>query len=85
MKIDELFKKAYLKASNTPIELPPDVMLKLYALYKRATDGNTEKSGLKDTEKLVHAFKMNARMQIKHLSKNEAKEKYIKIVNTYIE
>lgn len=77
------FKKAYERASNTTIQLPPDVMLHLYAYYKHAihSEGFYTPSG--DSE-LRNAFKLNALFQVKDLSKKEAKIRYIDLVNKYI-
>ena len=77
------FEEAYKKASTTNIQLPPDIMLHLYAYYKHAqyTEGFYTPSG--DSE-LRNAFKLNALFQVKDLSRQEAMEKYIETVNKYI-
>jgi acyl-CoA-binding protein len=61
-------------------ELPQDVQLRLYAYYKRATNGRIDytNSGSYD---LRNAFKLNAWMQISHHSEAEAKELYIEAIN----
>lgn len=58
-------------------------MLKLYALYKQATHGSNFRSSDGDQE-LVNAFKLNAWLQVTHLSEEEAKQGYIDLVATYI-
>ena len=81
--LDEKFIKAYKVASNTDKKLPPDLMLKFYAYYKQATKGNnyeTPKGGVE----LRNAFKINAWLQLKNLSEEEAKQEYINLVTTYI-
>jgi acyl-CoA-binding protein len=77
------FDKAYQRACNTKIQLPPDIMLHFYAYYKRATytEGFFTPSG--DSE-LRNAFKLNAFFQAKKITPKEAKEKYIELVNKYI-
>ncbi|WP_299438159.1 acyl-CoA-binding protein [uncultured Aquimarina sp.] len=77
------FQKAFEKASSTKIELPPDVMLHFYAYYKQAmhTEGFYTPSG--DSE-LRNAFKLNALFQVKNLTPDQAKLKYIELVNKYI-
>ncbi|MFD2565199.1 acyl-CoA-binding protein [Aquimarina rubra] len=77
------FEKAFEKACNTKIELPPDVMLHFYAHYKQAThtEGFYTPSG--DSE-LRNAFKLNALFQVKNLTAEEAKLRYIELVNKYI-
>ncbi len=77
------FDKAYERACNTKLQLPPDVMLHFYAHYKQAThaDGFYTPSG---NSELRNAFKLNALFQVKNLSQKEAKLKYIELVNKHI-
>lgn len=81
--LNKEFEAAYLKASNTKIKLPPDIMLQFYAYYKQATKGNNYENPSGDIE-LRNAFKLNAWFQLSHLSENEAKKEYIKLVNKYL-
>ena len=73
-----------LASEMTQASLPQDVQLRLYAFYKQATFGTLD---LKQTSSyhLRDAFKTNAWMQISHLSIEEAKEKYIEIINSLLE
>lgn len=82
-EVDREFQKAYEKASNTSQKFPPDLMLKLYAYYKQATEhsGAYIPSGDNDVK---NAFKLNALLQVKGMSVLEAKEAYIKLVNDKI-
>lgn len=79
--LDERFEIAYAMANAMTEKLPPDVMLKFYAYYKQATKGKnyTEASG---DHPLRSAFKLNAWIQLNKLSEEEAKEKYIELVET---
>lgn len=61
--------------------LPQDVQLRLYAYYKQATIGTLNSLSSSGSD-LRNAFKTNAWMQISHISINEAKEKYIEIINS---
>ncbi len=81
--LDTKFKKAYLLASETNKKLPPDIMLQFYACYKQATQGNDYRKG-NGNEKLKNAFKLNAWFQLSHLTEDEAKKNYIKLVNKYL-
>jgi acyl-CoA-binding protein len=81
--LDKEFETAFLKASSSPIKLPPDVMLRLYAYYKQATKGSNYKSAAGDVE-LINAFKLNAWLQLTSLTEDEAKQGYIDLVNKYI-
>lgn len=83
-EIDREFQKAYEKASKTSQKFPPDLMLKLYAYYKQATE-HTQiyiPSGEND---IKNAFKLNALLQVKGMSTHEAKEAYIKLVEENIQ
>ncbi len=79
------FNEAYQRASRTKIQLPPDVMLHFYAYYKQAihTEGSGFYNPSGDSE-LRNAFKLNALFQVKNLTPNEAKLKYIELVNIHI-
>ena len=81
--LESKFKNAYLLASETDKKLPPDIMLQFYAYYKQATQGNDYKEG-NDNQKLRNAFKLNAWFQLNHLTEDEAKKAYIKLVNKYL-
>lgn len=75
---DEAFKNAQLIPQDT---VPQDLQLVLYGLYKQATSGNTTKVYFQNTQDIRNAFKLNAWMQVKHLSIEEAMEQYIEIIN----
>jgi len=81
---EEKFLEAYKMASKTNRKFAPDIMLHFYAYYKRATKSNgfyippTNEGDLRD------AFKINALLQVKDLSKQEAREKYVKLVEEHI-
>ena len=78
-KLDERFTIAFDIASAMTQKIPSDVMLKFYAYYKQATKGGDY---IQPTEgiPLKNAFKLNAWLQIKNLSTDEAKHKYIELV-----
>lgn len=79
--LDIAFEEAFNKASNTTTPLPQDVMLRLYAYYKQATS-HSEEMAYRQNFDLRDAFKMNAWMQVRHLSVDEAKKLYIETVNS---
>jgi len=56
----------------------------LYGLYKHATSERTNQSHYQNPQDLINAFKLNAWMQVKHLTVDEAKVKYIEIINTLL-
>lgn len=82
-EIDIKFQEAYQKANSTDQKFPPDIMLQFYAYYKQATEqeGIYRPSGENDVR---NAFKLNALLQIKGMSAQEAKERYIELVNKHI-
>lgn len=65
------FDKAYEFSSKTNKKLLPDVMLQLYACYKRATKGNNYEQPTGNIE-LRNAFTFNAWFQLNHLNEDEA-------------
>lgn len=82
-KLHKQFLEALDVANNTDILLPVDVKLKFYAYYKQAT----EVTGLyqpSDSIQMRNSFKINAIWQVQHLTKDEAKQKYIELVDTYL-
>ena len=81
--IDTAFQQAYEKASKTTQKFPPDVMLRFYAYYKQATEFSGIDTPSEDTD-IRNAFKLNALLQVKGISSDEAKKNYIELVNMYI-
>ncbi|WP_159800915.1 acyl-CoA-binding protein [Flavobacterium sp. MK4S-17] len=81
--LDTLFEEAYEKASNMTEALPPDVMLRIYAYYKQATRNNANPNYYRSSD-LRDAFKINAWIQVRHLSADEAKKLYIETINSLI-
>ncbi|WP_438988856.1 acyl-CoA-binding protein [Polaribacter sp.] len=80
--LDIAFKEAFDKVSKLQEAVAPDVMLKFYAYYKKATSGKVFSYDNKSN--IRSAFKVNARMQIKDMSSKKAKEEYIKLANTIL-
>jgi acyl-CoA-binding protein len=81
--LDTLFNEAFQRASAMTEALPQDVMLRIYAYYKQATSNMTDASPY-PAFNLREAFKLNAWMQIRHLSPDEAKKLYIETINSLI-
>ena len=79
--LDTLFREAYEKASNFSQALPQDVMLRIYAYYKQATSGDSQTLHHQSFD-LRNAFKMNAWMQVRHLTPDQAKKLYIETINS---
>ena len=80
--LDRKFEKAFEIASAMTQKLPPDVMLRFYSYYKHATqkDSVVIPSG---NDMVRNAFKLNAYFQLNNISLDEAKQKYIELVEKY--
>ena len=74
------FLKAVKSINEHTDSFPADVLLNLYAYYKRATDSQDASEG---SEPLISAFKTNALFQTRNLSEDEAKQLYIETVDRY--
>ena len=82
--LEKRFEEAVeLANSMTQESLPQDVQLRLYALYKQSTHGTID-NRISPVYDLRNAFKMNAWMQISHLSEEECKELYIEAIHSLV-
>ncbi|MGO3182273.1 MAG: acyl-CoA-binding protein [Aequorivita sp.] len=80
-ELDIAFKNAVNSINAHEDPFPADVLLRLYAYYKRATnETHHQPSGKKPH---ISAFKTNALFQTRGLSSDEAKQLYIEAVNQY--
>jgi acyl-CoA-binding protein len=79
-ELDIKFQNAVKSINEHTEPFPADVLLRLYAYYKRATNDEDIPRGKKP---LIDAFKTNALFQTRHLSEDEAKQLYIDTVNRY--
>lgn len=88
-KTDELhnrFLKAF-EAANAmdDILIPVDLRLQFYAYYKQATINSSSFYSPNDPDQIRNAFKMNAILQVKDMTPDDAKIAYINLVNETIE
>ncbi|HLR77068.1 MAG TPA: acyl-CoA-binding protein [Balneolaceae bacterium] len=85
-ELDKRFEEAVKRASKTDLLFPPDIRLYFYAYYKRARGNHSEKTHDEDVDgsALINAFKMNAIFQVRNISIDEAKQKYIELVDEQI-
>lgn len=81
--LDKKFNKAFEIASAMTKKLPPDVMLKFYAYYKHATSDNDALVTPSGDNIIRNAFKLNAYFQLGNISIDEAKQKYIDLVEEF--
>ncbi|AKA35791.1 MAG: acyl-CoA-binding protein [Muricauda sp.] len=80
-KLQKKFEKAVDFVNSYTEPLPADILLKLYAYYKIANK-NFDNPGSKTP--LINAFKANALIQARNISREEAMKQYIKIVDKEI-
>lgn len=79
-ELDIEFRNAVEQINNHTDPFPADVLLKLYAYYKKATNDYGRPSSKKP---IINAFKTNALFQLEDITQDEAKEKYIELVKNY--
>lgn len=78
--LDIAFNRAVELINSHTDPFPADVLLRLYAYYKRATN-NSHSPG--SYNPLINAFKTNALFQTRGLTIEEAKKKYVEAVEDY--
>lgn len=78
--LDIKFEEAVERINSYSDPFPADLLLRLYAYYKKATNDYSTPTGKKP---IINAFKTNALFQIKSVSPDEAKRIYIDLVNNY--
>ncbi len=75
------FREAVESINNHEQPFPADILLKLYAYYKKATNDYSRPSSSKA---IINAFKTNALFQVEDITQDEAKQRYIDLANTYL-
>ncbi|MDB2384995.1 acyl-CoA-binding protein [Polaribacter sp.] len=73
--LDIAFESAFQKISNLKTKLPPDIMLKFYAYFKQATQGDYFEGNT--SSDVINAFKFNAWIQLNGMSQEQAKKEYV--------
>ena len=76
-KLNTTFREAVEFVNCYSKPLPADLLLKLYAYYKIANNNIDNPQG---KTPLINAFKANAIIQAKNISRKQAKKEYIKLV-----
>nr|WP_321225063.1 acyl-CoA-binding protein [uncultured Psychroserpens sp.] len=79
-ELDIEFNEAVERINAHTEPFPADMLLRLYAYYKKASNNYERPSSRKP---IINAFKTNALFQIKNVSEDEAKRIYIDLVNNY--
>lgn len=81
MELNELFKQAAANSKTLAEKPDNDTLLKLYALYKQATEGDVQGDGPSNSFDFVAKFKHTAWEKLKGLSNADAMQQYIDLVN----
>ena len=79
-KLNKAFLEAVERINSHTESFPADILVKLYAYYKIATNNYEQPSSRKP---LINAFKTNALFQARDISSDQAKHSYIDLVNNY--
>jgi len=82
--LDTQFYEYFERVSQIKYKVAPDVMLRLYAFYKQATNGDHFSFNVNSNSDVINAFKFNAWIQLNGMSEEEAKKKYIKLAKTIL-
>lgn len=78
--LDIIFKESVTRVNAHTEPFPADLLLKLYAYYKKATNDYGKPKSKKE---IINAFKTNALFQVENVSEDEAKQAYIDLVDQY--
>ena len=79
-ELDIKFQEAVDRINAHTEPFPADILLKLYAYYKRATNDYGIPSSKKS---IINAFKTNALFQTEDITEDQAKQEYIDLVDNY--
>jgi diazepam-binding inhibitor (GABA receptor modulating acyl-CoA-binding protein) len=80
--LDSAFREAFNEISKLKEAVAPDIMLKFYAYNKQANFGSN--FPYYDELDVRNGFKINAWMQLKDMSSDEAKKEYIELANSVL-
>lgn len=80
--LEAQFKQAFASISAIEETLAPDVMLKLYAYYKQASQGDHASATKQHTVR--DGFKLNAWSQLAGMSQENAMKEYIQLANSIL-
>lgn len=81
MELQQLFEQATVNSKKLSEKPDNETLLKLYSLYKQATEGDNTESGPSNAFDFVAKFKHEAWAKLKGISKEEAMQQYVDLVN----
>ncbi len=82
MNVKELFEQAVTNSKQITSRPDNDTLLKLYSLYKQATEGNAPAEGPTNPFDFVAKAKHNAWTALDGLDAEAAMQQYIDLVNS---
>ncbi|HPH38259.1 MAG TPA: acyl-CoA-binding protein [Sediminibacterium sp.] len=80
MSLQELFLEAVTNSKTLSEKPDNDTLLKLYALYKQATEGDNKEEGPSNMFDFVAKFKHEAWAKLQGITKDDAMQQYIDLV-----
>ncbi len=80
MELQQQFEQAVANSKTLSEKPDNDTLLKLYSLYKQATEGDVSGDGPANVFDFVAKFKYEAWAKLKGLSKEAAMQQYIDLV-----
>lgn len=81
MELQQLFEQAAANSKTLSAKPDNDTLLKLYSLYKQATEGDNAGTGQENVFDFVAKFKHEAWAKLMGMSREEAMQQYIDLVN----
>ncbi len=80
MELKEIFEQAVTNSKTLAEKPDNETLLKLYSLYKQATEGDNNESGPANPFDFVAKFKHEAWAKLKGLSSANAMQQYVDLV-----
>jgi diazepam-binding inhibitor (GABA receptor modulating acyl-CoA-binding protein) len=81
MELQEIFQQAVANSKLLSAKPDNETLLKLYSLYKQATEGDNTESDPTNPFDFVAKFKHEAWAKLKGLTQNDAMQQYVDLVN----
>lgn len=80
MELKEIFEQAVANSKTLAAKPDNETLLKLYSLYKQATEGDNNENGPANPFDFVAKFKHEAWAKLKGLSNADAMQQYVDLV-----
>jgi len=81
MELNKLFEQAIVNSKTLAEKPDNETLLKLYSLFKQGTEGDNSEDGPANMFDFVAKFKHEAWAKLKGLSKEDAMQQYVDLVN----